>query len=131
MIIKAEDASDLAAWLDESPAALFIVDCQGKWRYMNRACRELLTNGVVPPEGSSWQDNIDAADRALIIAEWHARTAAGERFEAEFRPGSPGGSTRWLRVLARPLPGGGSDYSAEVVDVTVRHESLESARTRD
>lgn len=123
---------DLAALLEESPAALFIVDRQGKWRYANRACREMFLNGGEPALDSAWPEYVDPADRMGVLSKWQASVDARTMFDAEFRPAFARGQVRWLRVLVRPLLGSSDTaYSAMIEDVTARHEYVEGAGTRD
>jgi PAS domain S-box-containing protein len=88
---------DLAALLEQSPAALFLVDRQGKWKYANRACREMLMNGRVPRLNVVWQEWVHPADRAGVLSKWQASVDVRTIYDAEFRPSFESGPVRWLQ----------------------------------
>ncbi|MCB1508406.1 MAG: PAS domain-containing protein [Hyphomicrobiaceae bacterium] len=123
----AEGSDDIGrAGLDAHPDGVAMTDAAGAVSYANAAYRQLLgleSDGHVPPPERILGSEAAAAEAMFRLAN-AARSGHGGTEEIRLAS-APGGGSRWFRVRARPLDGGGALWDiADISRERSRQETL-------
>jgi PAS domain S-box-containing protein len=112
---------DLA--LDAMPAAFFLVDPQGRFRYVNTRAEEVLGR----PRSLILGRTIAEVRPPTVGSVFHTtcRAALHNGEAVTFEASCPGAGGGWYEVRAWPVPGG---LAVQALDVSGRHRAEESTR---
>jgi PAS domain S-box-containing protein len=101
----------LRAAVSSCPAALLLLDVEGRCLFSNRAAQLLGGFSFDEALGQGWTRCIHLHDRDRVLTDWTAalHTETGE-FAVEFRTQGTPDQPRWLRLRAAPM--GASDSPA-------------------
>jgi PAS domain S-box-containing protein len=94
----------MRAALGGAPAALLLLDAEGRCLFSNRAAQMLGGFTFDEALGQGWTRCIQLADRDRVLNDWTAalHTEAGE-FVVEFRLHRSPDEPRWMRLRASPM----------------------------
>ncbi len=111
-----------------APVGLFRTDAQGACIYVNEHWQQITGLDAAASSGEGWASALHPADRARVVAEWQAASAAGQTFSSEFRFLKPTGEVLW--VLGRASAEIGPDgrvvgHVGTVTDITARKRAEE------
>ncbi len=104
-----------------APVLIWMSDARGEWIFANETWRQ--ATGLAPEEilGQGWQQCIHPVDLPALLARLESSHRSGTSLSIEHRLLGADRSERWVRVLARPVPGGPSAAAGMIgiaVDVT-------------
>ncbi len=102
-----------------------VVDLDGRRRYSNRACGELLGADAAEP-GTNWFDAVDVDDRSRVRRILDRMAASGEGEQFEYRCRLPDGTARHMEALGGVLRDADGTVANLLIvgrDVTARREA--------
>ena len=111
-----------------APVGLFRTDAQGACIYVNEHWQKITGLDAAAASGEGWASTLHPADRARVLAEWQAASAAGQTFSSEYRFLKPTGEVMWAlgRASAEIGPDGRViGHVGTVTDITARKRAEE------
>lgn len=104
-----------------APVLIWMSDARGEWIFANETWRQ--ATGLAPQEilGQGWQQCIHPTDLPLLLGRLETSHRLGTSLSIEHRLLGADRAERWVRVLARPLPGSDATVAGMIgiaVDVT-------------
>jgi two-component system cell cycle sensor histidine kinase/response regulator CckA len=117
-----------------APVGIFLTDAKGGCLFVNERWCQIA--GITAQEawGQGWEKVIHPDDRARILREWTAATAAGREMVAECRFQSPAGRPTWVQCNANPLHGENGEtegYVGMVLDMNAQRSAEDERRQHE
>jgi len=116
MVVFREAGGRIRAWQDlrqradrfralagSAPAALMVLDTEGRCVYGNPAAQSACACSADECLGEGWSRHVQPEDRDRLISDWLKAVVSKAPFADEFRVLGDVGAARWLRVRSAPM----------------------------